>query len=133
MSWGIAGDWLAVGGLTFLAAGTALQSWDMLTAAINGVGPPPSAGMPQEDKTPSQVAGGPFASPCRTGVFWFIRAWIYAIFLGFRPTRLDAIRRSGVQHADGIANFFRLTAVWSTIMIGSVLVWAAAIIQLALA
>lgn len=90
MSWTIAGDWLTVGGLAFLAVGTGLQSWDMLTGFISKSGADPPTGMPQEGKTASQVVGGPFASPFPRRLFWFIRKWIHAIYVGFRPRKLKA-------------------------------------------
>jgi hypothetical protein len=160
MGWALAGDWLAVAGLTVLTFGTGVQAWANLGEykAMRQV----------VSKATRDAIGEARSNTSTLTVFPFLRAplraiarrvpWldpdeylasidhafdlfpemqsglsIWGFLLIFLPGKLAEIRALGQNEAVELARFLRLAGIWGILMFGSALALAAAVIQLALA
>jgi hypothetical protein len=152
MSWGIAGDWLAVAGLALLTFGTGAQAVSNLAefrylrgiaseAAVEAVTQISVALMPVG------IGPGPVLD-LDVARLW---PWLWRRLMPRRlrsmlsaagrkigalvsyPGKMRYLRDKGGDEAVQLARYLRAAKVWAILMIGSMLALAAAAIQLALA
>jgi hypothetical protein len=135
-SWGLAAGWLAVCSTALLTIGTGAQAWANLTefkTLRQAVGKEAwdayvhPAASPERRLPPVLVWLGlrPLLIPY---IVW--RTWFDLLLMFRLPKALTKIRAEGGDDAVQLAQFLRLAEVWVTLMIGSALALAAALIQL---
>jgi hypothetical protein len=128
MSWGIAGNWLAVVGLAFLTFGTRAQARASL-AEFNKL----KRELAERRVQVLAIAMTSLGNPL---VVWPAMAVGY-IWSGFRnlyitPEILEGIRAKNGDEAVQFVLFRRQALIWTILNIGSTIALIAAVIQLAL-
>ena len=142
MSWGLAANWLTVGGLVLLTAGTGAQALTNLAefkslqgtlsdAVIDTARAVASAALIASPTVPSWLTK-PLLRSHRAGK-WMAIATLALGTIVMMPNRLKEIRAAGGDDAVQLARFARLAEVWAILMAGSALALVAAVIQLTLA
>ena len=135
MSWTLAEDWLSVAGLLLLAAGTGAQAWAAVAEYRRLIGT-------LTDETRTRIQGaGPLSQAFMAGLSagdpqaglvarWIVTAVVAIVVV---PRKMTEIRSKGGDDALELAKLLRLAGVWGVLMLGAILVLAAAVIQLVLA
>jgi hypothetical protein len=156
MSWAIAGDWLAVAGLSSLTFGTAAQALGNLAEFNDLQASAAEAALIALAKSPAKkiwVPIGPVIIPIelppmpkrwlRLRLRWLrlrsrLRKAISKMgalvsYPGIYPGSLKQLREQGGEDAVKLAQYLRAAKVWAILAVGSALVAVSAVIQLALA
>jgi len=124
-SWSTVGDWLTVAGSSLLVFGTWTQAWASLTEYRDLF-----KDLPQAARAALEVSMAsriPVLKSRRVAIV-LPKAIITEI-----PRQLEQIREAHGEVAARAAQLIRLTAVWSVLTAGAVLILVAAVIQLVLA
>jgi hypothetical protein len=133
MSWVLVEDWLSVGGLLVLAAGTGAQAWATKAEyqqVISTLSEDSKAAI-EKVKPVVETLGQIFESASLSLTFRIARWTVMAaITVLLAPRKMAEIRNAGGSEAVQLAQLVRLSAVWTVLMLGAILVLAAAIIQL---
>jgi DNA phosphorothioation-dependent restriction protein DptG len=126
-SWSTAGDWLTVAGSSLLVFGTWAQAWASLTEYRDLF-----KDMPQAARAALEVSKASRITILRSRRVAVVTPAAMA-FITEIPRQLEQIREAHGEVAARAAQLMRLTAVWSVLAVGAVLILLAAVIQLVLA
>jgi hypothetical protein len=131
----LAEDWLTVAGLSLLAIGTGAQALASLSDYRNLLRSLPKDVREAFFDSLGATAGAMLLSGGggRWKPAWLVVVQACAMATVFVPYRLAQVRKDGGADEKELARFLRLTGVWTTLMVGSLLVLAGAVVQLVLA